>query len=222
MNADAEIVCINQPAIIEVGSSHREDCQLRCYFDESAGGQEDEWLAIGGIAVRDRLELDSRWNEMLHDRYPVAPFLHMTDLFTNNDPFEVKAGWTEGRVQSLVNDALELLGAIQTHSYCAFACAIDTRAHKRLVEEGYDIPSPHYLCSEFGLAGLANWATEHHTFELFSLRYDRGEQFARHITRRWQDSVPNGRLVTAEGFGDVFAISSRSRCRRRREFRSPI
>lgn len=67
---------------------------LRTFFDGSRGdnGEGSEWLTLAGYVSNDALwaEFDRAWTTMLRNHYPIAPYVHMTDLMTANDPFERK------------------------------------------------------------------------------------------------------------------------------------
>lgn len=175
---------------------------MNCYFDGSIGGQHDAWLTLGGFAASDKTwaRIEAEWEVMLRDRYPIAPYVHMTDLITGNDPFEREAGWCSCRVKGLVDDVINLLGSINPTDLCAFACSVDVLARKRLKDEGYPVTDPAIICAENGLGRLLEWYTDKHGIELSYLFYDQNEPFIRSIRRRWQRAVPQRKLVT----GDLF------------------
>jgi hypothetical protein len=175
---------------------------MKCHFDGSVGGYSDEWLTLGGFAATDATwaTIDKQWKSMLRDRYPIAPYVHMTDLITGNDPFERKAGWTDCKVEGLVSDIQTLLGSIPTSNLCAFACSIDMKARKRLIAEGYQITDPAVICAENGIGRLLKWYDDRHPLELAHLFYDQNEPFIRSIRRRWLKVVGNKKLVTDELF----------------------
>ena len=84
--------------------------------------------------------LSETMGSQLRDRYPIAPYVHMTDLVTGNDPFERKGGWTSCKVNDLVADVLALFRELTSWGeLCAFACAVDVDARERLYNEGYDV-----------------------------------------------------------------------------------
>lgn len=163
---------------------------MKCYFDGSAGGHSDEWLTIGGLASSDAawIRFDAKWEAMLKNRYPIAPFVHMTDLLTGNDPFERIAGWTECKTTELISDVQDLFHAFRSE-LVAFACAVDIRARERLCMEGYKIGKPAVICAEIGLGKLLpRWQTAN-PFELAHLFYDEGETFIKSIRARWLKDV---------------------------------
>ena len=125
---------------------------MNCYFDGSVGGKSDEWLTLGGIAAPDSTwtTLQDQWKVMLSDRDPAAPYVHMTDLITGNREFRSTEGWTPVKVKRLVSDVITLMGSTPPANLCAFACAIDVKAHKRLLKEGYDIGDPAVICAQLG------------------------------------------------------------------------
>jgi hypothetical protein len=171
---------------------------MKCYFDGSVGGKADEWLTLGGLAAPDSTWalIQPRWMEMLGDREPIAPYVHMTDLITGNHGFKGRDGWTKPKVRQLVSDVVNLLGSVPPSNLCAFACAIDVRAHRRLRGEGYQIDPPSVVCAHLGLGKLLEWYTARHSLEVSHLFYDQNEPFIRPIRREWLKSInPKKRIV---------------------------
>jgi uncharacterized protein DUF3800 len=171
---------------------------MNCYFDGSVGGQLDQWLTLGGFVATDPTwaRFQKQWEAMLKDRYPIAPYIHMTDIITGNDPFERRAGWTDCKVDRLISNAEGVLNSADKKTMCAFACSIDVTARKRLVAEGYKISDPAVICAEIGLGHLLTWYRNTHGPERAHLFYDQNEPFIRSIRRRWlifngKKSLPN-------------------------------
>ena len=67
---------------------------MNLYFDGSIGGESDQWMTLGGIVATDVVwaNFQKKWMQMLRERCPVAPYIHMKDIVTGNDPFELQAG----------------------------------------------------------------------------------------------------------------------------------
>jgi hypothetical protein len=163
---------------------------MNCYFDGSRGGQSDKWLTLGGFIATDAVwaKFQKDWEQMLKSRYPVAPYIHMTDIVHGVDPFERKAGWTVSKVQELVRDAILVLGELDQSKICGFACSVDTSARDRIYAEGFDIPDASQICAEIGLGSLLNWYTDQHDIGLAHLFYDQGEPFIGSIRSRWTEA----------------------------------
>jgi hypothetical protein len=64
---------------------------MKCFWDGSYGESEsgDEWITLAGFAAPDAVwaEFDDRWNTMLKERYPIAPYIHMIEMLDGEDPF---------------------------------------------------------------------------------------------------------------------------------------
>lgn len=160
---------------------------MNCYFDGSIGGDSDQWLTLGGLIATNPnwATFQKQWEAMLRDRYPIAPYVHMTDLITGNDPFEICNGWTEYKVDRLVQDAEIVLGQMHKEHVRAFACSIDLSARKRLIAQGYEISDPAAICAEIGMGALIQWYRDTHPFEMAYLFYDQDEQFISSIRSSW-------------------------------------
>src|ERR1700722_12652109 len=64
---------------------------MNCYFDGSVGDKLEKWLTLGGLAAPNSTWdfIQQRWAEMLGNREPIAPYVHMTDLITGNQGVSV-------------------------------------------------------------------------------------------------------------------------------------
>lgn len=162
---------------------------MNCYFDGSVGGEEGQWLTLAGFIATDETwaVFQRQWETMLRERYPIAPYIHMTDLITGNDPFERRAGWTDCKVNRLISDVIVLFQSIDKTTIRAFACSIDVKAHARLLTEGYKIIDPAVICAENGLGLLLSWYLNTHGSEKAYLFYDRSEPFIKSIESRWRE-----------------------------------
>ena len=100
---------------------------MKCYYDESVGGQSDEWLAIVGFVAADATwaKFQKDWPVMLNSRDPVAPYVRMTEVLTGNGPFKRELGWTKDKLEQLVWDAAGVLASMDQRTICGIACAVN-------------------------------------------------------------------------------------------------
>ena len=116
---------------------------MQCFFDGSEGLDDSghRWLTLAGYMADNTFwrQFRQTWQVMLRERYPIAPYVHMYELNDGNDPFERLVGWTDGRVNRLVLDALLLLQDLDKQRFRSFTCSIDLTARERLVAEGREI-----------------------------------------------------------------------------------
>jgi len=126
---------------------------MNLYFDGSIGGESNRWMTLAGIIATDEVwgVFESAWTAMLRERYPIAPYVHMTDVVTGNDPFERKNGWSEERIELLVEDAKRVAGAINREDIFTAVFSIDMRACDIVRDEGLHVPEPSVICAEFCL-----------------------------------------------------------------------
>ena len=181
---------------------------MKCYFDGSIGGDDDRWLTLGGFVATDAAWKDfhHNWHLMLRERYPIAPYLHMTDLLTGNEPFERRAGWKDCKVTQLINDALTVLHQVPKNELCAFACSIDTIAWRKLIAEGHPINPPAVLAAEIGIGNLFAWYRQHHGMAMAHLFYDTNEPFIRSIRTRWRQYNDPGKVTDQLFWGTIATI----------------
>ena len=177
---------------------------MRCYFDGSQGiaDDSDQWMTLAGLVASDAVWADfqTQWEAMLSDRYPIAPFIHMTDLVVGKDPFERLAGWTHEKKLKLALDAANVLQGLGIQNICAFYCTINETARLRLLTEGCEIDEPEIICAETGVGNSISWYDRTHALEMVYLFFDQGEPYMHTIRRRWLQYDDPGKLVTDQLF----------------------
>lgn len=143
-----------------------------------------------------------KWERMLRERYPIAPFVHMSQLVAGVDPFERVAGWTEERVNALVLDAVHLLQELDKDKFCAFACTVDVTARDKLVSEGTVIGAPVEICAEVCVGSAFFWYLEKHSesVELAYIFFDQGERFMNGIRQKWLEKHKPLNRISLEPF----------------------
>jgi hypothetical protein len=179
---------------------------VRCYFDGSTS-EDSQWLTLAGFMASDPFwgEFQNRWDAMLRNRYPVAPYIHMSEILARVDPFEREAGWTDGKIESLVWDATGVLTESDKGRFRSFVCRIDIKAHAKLLSEGYVLQDPSVICAECCLAPAMTWYIETFGFEFAYVFYDQGEPFFKNFRHEWSvKHTPRGR-VSVWPFWDMFA-----------------
>ena len=72
---------------------------MKLHLDGSEGDDDEgrKWMTLAGYIASDGFwrDFDDRWTTMLHNRYPIAPYIHMNELMGWDDPFERVNGWTD-------------------------------------------------------------------------------------------------------------------------------
>ena len=103
---------------------------MKCYYDGSLGDDAsgDSWITLGGVAATDSAwaEFDLKWNRMLKERYPVAPYIHMIDVMGHDDPFDY--GWDRQKKRQLISDAIVVLSQMDKLEFRWFRCSINQTA----------------------------------------------------------------------------------------------
>jgi len=165
---------------------------MRFYCDASEG-QDDNgavWMTLAGLIASDQFwgDFQTRWETMLKDRYPIAPYIHMNPLVMREDPFERVVGWTDDKVSQLVLDALGFLQNINKRAFCAFVISIDSTAHRRLLAEGLPVGGDAvdilaYLC----LDAAVQWYCREHpdNIEKLYVFFDQDEPHIKTLREKW-------------------------------------
>lgn len=116
---------------------------MKCYFDGSEGTDDSggKWLTLAGYAAPDSFwgAFSRKWERMLTERYPIAPFIHMWQVVSGEDPFERRSGWDEENINRLILNAVDLMQQMDKRRFRCFVCSVDISARQRLLREGYEV-----------------------------------------------------------------------------------
>jgi hypothetical protein len=185
---------------------------MRCYWDGSKGNDDSgaEWLTLAGFIASDGFwgDFQGKWEMMLRARYPIAPFIHMSDMVTYNDPFERVAGWTAIKIKDLVDDAIKLLNGMNKRAYCSFVCSVDVSAHGRLLTEGLDMPpDPIALLAKLCIDGAFSWYFKEHPqgIEVAYVFFDQNEPYISEFRRQWLKRSSSSKMVLQDPFWGLIA-----------------
>lgn len=179
---------------------------MRCYFDGSEGRDDanSRWITLVGYMASDVSwrAFQPKWETMLRDRYPVAPWLHMWEVLAHEDPFERVNGWTDTKITDLVLSALNVLQELDKKGFRAFVYSVDVTARDRLITEGYKIPAAPTICAHSCLKAAFDWYFMSHKLEAAYVFYDRDESFFGQVRQEWlKRADPRKRLVSGDIWG---------------------
>jgi hypothetical protein len=165
---------------------------MKCYYDGSYGKDRsgDNWITIAGVAGTEKVwrDFDLKWNRMLGERYPRAPYIHMSELLGRDDPFDSVNGWTTDKKRQLIADAITVLSQIDKNEFRLFRYSINETAIERLLQsKEIVVADPHKHCALLLIESMVNsyWSNCPDPEKIF-LIYDRGERFMPEIKREWQ------------------------------------
>lgn len=163
---------------------------VKCYFDKSQGVDDagDTWLTLVGFGAPDRFwrQFDDQWRRMLWERYPIAPYIHVV---ARMGPFAWRAtGWDHEKQSALVFDAVNLLQTQDKQTFLYPRCSLNVSGKERLVHEGYRIPDQVEICRDTCISGFYQklYLIDKNYTERMFLYFDRGEEFAHELKRRWR------------------------------------
>ena len=188
---------------------------MQVYFDGSEQRDFDghAWLTLAGLVGTSSFfnNFRPRWEQMLRTGpHPIAPYIHMSDLFSGNGPFRRDAGWTRQNVYSLVNQGVDLLKSFANTEFRCVVCSVDVTAYREISCAHNVSDPPTIFCTNVCLFYAFEWFTEHHftpnpTGEA-RLYFDQGEKFLKHVKQRWQEERTRSRQrVKAALFWDRIA-----------------
>ena len=179
---------------------------MRFYCDASEGQDDNSarWLTLAGLMASDQFwgDFQTRWEVVLKDRYPRAPYLHMNPLVMREDPFERVVGWTDEKVSQLVLDAINFLSSINKRAFRAFVISIDVTAHQRLLAEGLPLGGdPVDIITSLCLDSAIKWYCAEHpdNIERLYVFFDQNEPHIKTLRDKWLVRQETGRCSSADG-----------------------
>jgi hypothetical protein len=186
---------------------------MRCFLDgsEGIGAAGEKWLTLAAYCATDSFwsNFETKWNRMLVERYPKAPYIHMIELLSRKDPFEWGVyGWTEEKIDQLVRDAVDVLQQMDKERSYSFVCTIDLKAREKLTQEGYKIHDPATACTALATRSALEWHhnASHQEMEPVHLFFDRGEDFIGVLKKRWlANRTKPGRAPNKKRIWDMIA-----------------
>jgi hypothetical protein len=168
-------------------------CVMKAYYDGSIGTDEngDEWITFGAVAGTDEVwaRFDEKWDKLLKNRYPIAPYIHMIEVLDDKDPFDSLTGWDECRKKALIDDAIVLLSQMDKAGFRMAWSSINESARRRWEAQGLDvIRDPFGKCAAecaFLTVGSYIRNVPEESREPIYMFYDRGEPFLGRFKDRW-------------------------------------
>jgi hypothetical protein len=184
---------------------------VKCFFDKSDGVDDagDEWLTLVGFAASDGMwrKFEDLWRRVLWERYPIAPYLHMTHLLSGEDPFERGVtGWNQHAQDALIRDAVFMLQTLDKKDVLFSRCSLNVSARNRLVADGHPVPDEVQLCRDICIGGPYRWfyVDQGRLYEQFSVYFDQGEPFIHPFKKRWENErTPSGSVRPESFFWDM-------------------
>ena len=185
---------------------------MRFYCDASEGQDDNSarWLTLAGLMASDQFwgDFQTRWEVVLKDRYPRAPYLHMNPLVMREDPFERVVGWTDEKVSQLVLDAINFLSSINKRAFRAFVISIDVTAHQRLLAEGLPLGGdPVDIITSLCLDSAIKWYCAEHpdNIERLYVFFDQNEPHIKTLRDKWLQRRAAPGQVTVDPMVDLIA-----------------
>ncbi len=130
---------------------------------------------------------EGQWNKNLVKHG--ADFLHTTDLFTFNQPFDV--GWDVDRACNFCMDFVSIIERCRAqpekdwyHGIMPISVTLPLLDFKRALDVKPSLGTPEFTCVNHCLALCAHWAEEYVKAEKFQLYFDQGEPFYGHVYHR--------------------------------------
>lgn len=168
---------------------------MRAYLD-SSGKLEGSYLTLAGFAANEDLwdQFEKKWDEILSSHRPPTPYIHMWELAHYEKEFDKVKGWNNRTGFELVMKCLGYMNRLDKQKFRMFYCAVDLSAHRNLIGETYQIPSPVELCNKHCSEAVFNWYLAKHpgvVDPIRSIRYyfDQDEYFRAPFQEKWRSEA---------------------------------
>jgi hypothetical protein len=193
---------------------------MRGYFDGSYGNDAsgDEWVTLGGIAATDAAwdDFENRWERMLRERYPIAPYIHMIALMKPSKVFD-SPEWTDEKIEALIGDGIDVLNQVDKSEFRMYTCSFNLSARERIIAENASLPDPIITCVDRVAMPLLMWhqyvvtypSTVPRQYEPIYVFFDRNEKFHDLLKKEWlinrTDPWKSSDTYPDQNHWDVFA-----------------
>jgi hypothetical protein len=168
---------------------------MKAYFDQS--GSDGKYLVLTGVAGTDSAwaGFDDIWRNILADRDPKAPYIHMRQLIPLRKPFLAELGWDDQKADRLVTACLLYVQHLDKKNFRTFTCSIDLAEYREFVDNGESLPDIYKICSYFCPEWMIRWYLKnfHEWYpEEMHFYFDQGEKHKGVFEKRWNRGMKSG------------------------------
>lgn len=155
---------------------------LKAYCDGSGDAKRSEFIVLAGVAAEESVWacFEREWAQVLGNRSPVAPYLHMNEVVSGNGSFSDKNGWDETKREHLVRDCLFYAQTMDKLLFRSFVCSLDMKKYREIKASIPKFPSVPTLCNRYVGIQIFRWYLENFTTwktpELYYF-FDQNEKF---------------------------------------------
>ncbi|HZL26303.1 MAG TPA: DUF3800 domain-containing protein [Acidobacteriaceae bacterium] len=171
---------------------------IRAYLDGS-GKPHEKRLTLAAFAAQDGIwaQMENDWRAVLN-AHPLRPqYIHMKELCPLKGEFSRDKGWTQEASFGLLNQMLMFLQVFDKQEFQMYYCTIDLEARRKLIVEGYTIPSAvdicNQYCSEVVLKAHMKMTLDRNPdareAEEMVFVFDNGEDFFHPFCKKWEREV---------------------------------
>lgn len=107
---------------------------VKAFLDSSGELQKSDIVVLAGVAATEGVwqGFETKWDEVLKARDPIAPYLHMKELIKGRGPFSNENGWDDVKRQQLLTDCVMYVQHLDKNLFRTFICSIDMVRYREL------------------------------------------------------------------------------------------
>lgn len=141
--------------------------------------------------------MENEWRAVLNE-HPLKPrYIHMKELCSLRGEFDRDKGWTQEASFGLLNQMLMFLQVLDKQGFQMYYCTIDLEARRKLIAEGYTIPSGVDICNQY----CSETVIKAHLKKTLDINpgareaeelifvFDNGEEFFHPFYKKWEREV---------------------------------
>jgi hypothetical protein len=156
-------------------------------------------MTLAAFAGDDEIwaKFETDWDEILRSHCPRADYVHMREVNTLTKGFDWKLGWNVHKAFELVTKCLSYMSRVDKKKFRMFYCTVDLEAWHKLKKEGYCLPDPVEMCSDYSMYGVLWWyVQQRHPDSVFNLPtdsahyfFDKDEPFEKNFRAKWESET---------------------------------
>jgi len=110
---------------------------VKAFIDSSGELENSNVVVLAGVAATEGVwaGFESRREEVLKAREPIAPYLHMKELIKGRGPFADEKGWDDTKRQQLLTDCVMYVQHLDKNLFRTFICSIDMEHYREILDD---------------------------------------------------------------------------------------
>ena len=99
---------------------------VKASFDSSGKIGSSRFVVLAGVAASENIwqDFETKWDEILKARSPIAPYLHLKELVYATGPYTEELGWDDAKRHNLLADCFRYAYSLDKDHFRTFTATI--------------------------------------------------------------------------------------------------